>query len=743
VKRLVKAPTLVVVMAGMAMSCVGSGSPATEAPATPGGTGGVESSPDASAASGSGGAIPDAAPPGNGDGSGPAPDAATPIVIGSGGAPGATGGLELAVAPGGDDAADGTLAHPFATLERARMAAQGALAAAPKGPVTIWIRGGIYERSATLELDAPDAGKPNAPVTWRGYPGEKARLVGGRRLDRAWLEPVTSASAVWSRLDPAARPNVKQVNLPAHGITDYGTLVKRGFGANGNAALELFIDGAPQTLARWPDASDTDRKAAFTTLATPTTVSFTYTGEQPARWSKPAEVWLHGYWGNDWADEHVPVTAIDAVNHTITLAEAPQYALKAGQPYYAENVLEELTVAGEFFLDRGTGMLYLWPPAGSTGDDTIVSMLTGPLVRLGKGASAITWRDLTVEDTRSTLIEVQGSQNVLANLLLRNAGTDTVLLQGSGNVVDGCEITGAGESGVTIGGGDRRSLTAAGNIVEMTHIHHYARWTWTYNPGITVGGVGNIARHNLIHDAPHAGILYNGNEHLIELNEIHDVCHSSSDMGAIYAGRDWGYRGNVIRHNFIHDIKTWQAGPGVHGVYLDDTLAGVRVEGNVIYNVSGAALRHGGGRDTILVNNVIAHCGTGLITDARGSQRIAKYDLISRLDAVGYLMEPWKSRYPECAAIPDSWDLISAPTALWLYPQGTVFSRNIGFANKAWVKETEMATHYFAEIKDDVPDQDPLFMNEATLDLTLGPESPALKIPGFQPIPFSSIGMKP
>jgi hypothetical protein len=39
-------------------------------------------------------------------------------------------------------------------------------------------------------------------------------------------------------------------------------------------------------------------------------------------------------------------------------------------------------------------------------------------------------------------------------------------------------------------------------------------------------------------------------------------------------------------------------------------------------------------------------------------------------------------------------------------------------------------------------DQDPLFVDEAKLDLTLRPESPALKIPGFQPIPFASIGIK-
>jgi hypothetical protein len=669
------------------------------------------------------------------------PDAGAGVADAAG--PGATGGLELAVAPGGDDNGPGTLARPFATLERARDAIRGAVASGLGAPgATVWIRGGVYERSATLVLDASDAGKPGAPVVWRGYPGETARLAGGRRLDRAWSQRVTDSSPIWARLAPAAQGKVEQVDLRAHGITDYGTIVARGFGASGHAALELFIDGVAQTLARWPDRAPLDPRAGFTTLSAPAGDTFGYSGEQPARWSKPTEVWLHGLWGWDWADEHLPVAALDPVGHTITLGKASQYPLKAGQPFYAENILEELTVPGEFYLDRTSGVLYLWPPEGSSGTDTIVSMLDGPLLRLGAGAAFIVWRDLIVEATRATLVEVQGGHDLLfSGLTLRNAGTTAMSAQGSQIVVRGCEIYGSGDDGVTISGGDRRTLAAAGNVIEMTHIHGWARWDWMYRGAIRLGGVGNIARHNLMHDAPHAALFYGGNEHLVELNEIHHVCSSTSDAGAIYAGRDWSERGNVIRHNFIHDVKSWRAG-NVNGIYLDDTLAGIRVEGNVLYNITGAALKHGGGRDNVMVNNVIAHCGTALGTDARGSSRDPVFNLLPKLEAVGYQMEPWKSRYPECAAIPDSWDTVSAPGALWLYPQATVFSRNIGFLNKAWITERQMATSYFAKIEDNVMDQDPLFVDEAKLDLTLGPGSPALKIPGFQPIPFSSIGIK-
>ena len=67
-----------------------------------------------------------------------------------------------------------------------------------------------------------------------------------------------------------------------------------------------------------------------------------------------------------------------------------------------------------------------------------------------------------------------------------------------------------------------------------------------YTPAVSLDGSGQRASHNLIYASPHSGILYGGNEHLIEKNELHHVCQQTSDAGAIYAGRDWGARGNRV-----------------------------------------------------------------------------------------------------------------------------------------------------------------------------------------------------
>ena len=51
--------------------------------------------------------------------------------------------------------------------------------------------------------------------------------------------------------------------------------------------------------------------------------------------------------------------------------------------------------------------------------------------------------------------------------------------------------------------------------------------------------------HNLIHDLPHAAVVYTGNDHTIEFNEVHNVALDSGDAGAFYTWNDWTSRGHA------------------------------------------------------------------------------------------------------------------------------------------------------------------------------------------------------
>lgn len=81
----------------------------------------------------------------------------------------------------------------------------------------------------TLELGQQDSGTADHGVTYMRYPGEEVRVVGARELKPEWFTPVVASSPVWGRIDPLARGRLMQADLPAHGISEFGKLNKRGF----------------------------------------------------------------------------------------------------------------------------------------------------------------------------------------------------------------------------------------------------------------------------------------------------------------------------------------------------------------------------------------------------------------------------------------------------------------------------------------------------------------------------------
>lgn len=60
----------------------------------------------------------------------------------------------------------------------------------------------------------------------------------------------------------------------------------------------------------------------------------------------------------------------------------------------------------------------------------------------------------------------------------------------------------------------------------------------SYRPGIWMDGVGNRISKCDIYDAPSMAILFHGNNHVIELCDITNVCSEVDDQGAVYYGRD-------------------------------------------------------------------------------------------------------------------------------------------------------------------------------------------------------------
>ncbi len=652
----------------------------------------------------------------------------------------ADGPRVLFVATDGNDAGPGTLQAPFATLERARdeIRRRKAAEAWPAGGFEVRLRAGTYRRSEAFRLGAGDSGRAGAPVLYRSHEGEEVRISGGRELRAAAFKPSADP-----RLDPAARGKVLQADLRAEGLADFGRLKARGFGLpQATAALELTFQDKPLPPAQWPNRGWARIRSA---PAGAKGDRFVAEEERPARWRGEEDVWVHGYWTWDWADSYAAVASIDAATGAIvTAAPHGTYGYKAGKRFRAIHVLQELDEPGEWHLDRKTGLLSLWPPGPLEGGRLEASVLEEPLVAMTE-ASHVGLKGFILEAGRSHGVTVRGGEQCrIAGCVLRNLGNDGVRLQGGrGHAVVSCDITGVGETGIVLEGGDRRTLVPGGHQALNNHIYEYSRWCRTYRPAVLVSGVGHRVAHCRIHDAPHNAILFGGNDHVLELNEVYRVCRETGDAGAFYIGRDWTMRGNVVRHNIFRDLEGVKGEHGfteVMGVYLDDAASGTRVEGNLFQRVSRAVMV-GGGRDNAVEHNLLLDCPVGIHVDARGvgwaKKHIALEDgdwgMKAKLEAMNWKAPPYSERYPGLAGMLDDEPYL---------PKGTSVKGNVASGCAKWLLLLDRLTPAAAGVKENFAEGDPGFETPAGPDYRLKADAPAAKA-GFPPIPFDRIGLMP
>ena len=575
---------------------------------------------------------------------------------------------------------NGSRQTPFQSLTQARGAIRSHRQAGDLKTgqaVTVHVAPGVYPLQASFELRAEDSGTADAPVVYRAADKGTVRLQGGISLDGSAFTPVTD-SRVLARLDAGARDKVRVCDLSTQVDGDFPEFKSAFHGAP--VAPWLYVNGRPMTLARWPNVTATEdgwagfSKAVDTGLPQPDAAdpalqklhpgSFVFDDPRPARWNLAEGVWLLGYWTHDWSDEVIRVGAYDKETKTITLAAPHSYGINAGtwgaktRRFFAMNTLEELDAPGEWYLDRPGKRLYLYPKEDLAGAQIVLATMTEPLVKVD-GAKFVKLVGLDFEYGHGDGITARNTDHVeITGCTIANLAGGAISLHGSESTVRSCDLYNIGRGGISLNGGDRKSLTPARNVAENNHIHHFGIFQRTYAPGIGANGCGQIVRNNCIHDAPHNAVLYGGNEHLFERNDVYRVVMETGDAGAFYSGRDWTSRGNVLRNNFIHDLGGGNAEHvNTMGIYLDDCDCGDTLEGNVFYR-AGRALMIGGGRDNPVLGNLVIDCPIGLHIDSRGmtwkqwnNPNDNSWCLEEKAKRLNYLQPPWSTKYPRLAAI--------------------------------------------------------------------------------------------
>ncbi|MBM4025770.1 MAG: hypothetical protein FJ280_10235 [Planctomycetes bacterium] len=567
------------------------------------------------------------------------------------------------LAPAGQDTADGSADSPFRTLEKARDAVRalkksrgGTL---PPGGVKVMIAGGSYAVERPWTLTAEDSGTAEAPVVYQARAGQTPIFRGGTRIT-GW-KPLAEAG-VRDRLDPSVRGRVLEADLKALGVTNWGDATAL------RSRPELFVNGEPQTLARWPNEGfvktgeilGQERFKVWNTIEGCRDGKFHYVEDRPSRWVEEPDVRLYGYWFWDWFEEYQTVAAIDADAKTFTLSQPySRYGYRKNQRYYAVNVLGEIDAPGEWYLDRRTDRIYWLPPAGLEWSkaETILSVLDQPFITLDEVEHVILL-GLTLQEGRGDGIRLRGGADCLvAGGTIRQCGGDAIVVEGGQrHGIFGCTMHTLGCGGARVAGGERRTLSPGRHFVENCTVFDISRLKRTYTPAVHLDGCGNRIAHNLFERMPSSALRIEGNDHLIELNAIRNVVQESDDQGGLDMFGNPLYRGVVIRWNRWSDIRGGTHN-GAAGVRLDDMISGVAVHGNIFERCGAVAfggVQIHGGKENLVDGNLFLDCQAGISFSRWGAKRWL--ESISRFFAQAG-QEPYASRYPALAGLRTEADL--------------------------------------------------------------------------------------
>jgi hypothetical protein len=258
----------------------------------------------------------------------------------------------------------------------------------------------------------------------------------------------------------------------------------------------------------------------------------------------------------------------------------------------------------------------------------------------------------------------------------------------------------------------------AGHRVVNNHIYRYSLIQRVYAGAVDAGYVGGGSKenkgiqcvgmyvaNNLIHNAPHVGVLFGGWDSVFEYNEIFDYCQVSDDMGGFYSFETYPYMGNLtFAYNFLHNSDIGD------GIYFDYDHRDMHIFGNVV-----------------ALNNNPKRRGTGILYKI-GTQTKNPYSE----DCYNNITINCNLGYEFVTALPNKSNIGNNISVSCLKD----------FKYKVVRDKARDTTSVMVSGKNISYNGDPGFVNMAGYDFRLKPDSRIFSdLPGFKPIPFEKIGL--
>ncbi|MDY6314579.1 MAG: right-handed parallel beta-helix repeat-containing protein, partial [Clostridia bacterium] len=530
--------------------------------------------------------------------------------------------LELYVAPNGNDSNTGTIDKPFKTLEKARDYIRNFKKR--DIPITVYLRGGEYLLSTTLSLGASDGGTAaSAPVTYKAYSGEDVVITGSKTYDISKFSPITGDMKDY--LSENAKNNVIAAKGSEIGLSpiDIG-IFDSSFQIN---APLMSIDNQALNLSRYPNSDSSedwligqpvDPKGGNNTMPTISLPN----EEKLFNMSYRTEDFIyHGYIAWGWASSFFKGT-LNKDAKTINGTTTTYYGITAGQkkPVHMFNSFEAIDQPGEWYYDKSSDMLYIYPFEGTTAESKLYVSNSAFDMISANGTNNLNFEGIRFTSSARRGIKLDNTNNVtINNCIFNNFGSTAVYADNSTNfTIKNSDLYNMADSAIYVNGGNFDTFEPSGNRITNNVIHNTGRNKEFNVPAVSIRGVEPHVDHNEFYNIPLAAVMFSGAgdkitsvNSVIEYNKFHECCTNGVDLAVVYGGRDLRALGTKVRYNHFYNISNNMDAYGFSGsaVFGDDATSSVEITNNIVGpGCSGdntEAFKFNWGHDNVISNNLI------------------------------------------------------------------------------------------------------------------------------------------
>lgn len=515
-----------------------------------------------------------------------------------------SGNIQIFVSPDGSDAADGSIKKPLKTLSAALRKVERLTYDERAEGIVIYLRGGDYPTHKCIELNGRHSGLPDTPLYISAYNGEKVIFTTSDVIHLSDFRPVEDES-IKQRFYPYARDKILEVSLPEHGITNYGSVNYDDEYNKTYSKTEtnVYSDNENMTLARYPnigmlrlgeliDSGPSENKDDHGEGH-----EWTMADDVPLHWQYKDDIGVFAYYSYNYWPEKKRIMGFNPEKMSVRcfgrIANSEKLFKNSTQnTYYFYNVLEELDTEGEWYIDRSTGKLYIYPLSYSDENtDIYVSAGDNDIMNL-QDVNNIVINGITFKNSSANGISVSdGKRCVVQNCSFTSMGKGVAMSNCTNSGITTCYFGGtpASVSRDRFDSDSLRYFYGDNNFIQNCFLEGAKNTEKTIR--LTLSGNNSVMSHNFTSDLTHGSFGGAGSNWYLEYNESVGSDKVQSDGAPYYTGGVLAAH-NIARYNYIHH-------PGVkdkfgRGLYYDEGDSNFTAYGNIIHGSEYASFSHNG-----------------------------------------------------------------------------------------------------------------------------------------------------